>query len=240
MILPITEVITETHDTKTLRFGFSKDKSISFIPGQFVMIAVPTEKNGKQTVVKRSYSVASSPAKDYLDLTVKAMPNGFISKQLQDTEVGQEFDITGPFGHFTFNEKEMQEIVLIGAGSGISPLRCIVQYIQDKELETKATLIYSNKTPDDIIFKKELLEMNDEMQNFSLQLTITRPEEMEKFRQWTGHTGRIDATFLQECIADIKKPYYFLCGPPEFVNAMETLLIELGIDKEKIKKEVYG
>ncbi len=240
MQLTVTEVIQETHDTVTLRFGFSKEKRISFIPGQFVMMAVGTEKEGKPTVVKRSYSVASSPTKDYLDLTIKAMPNGFISKQIQNTKEGEQFEITGPFGHFAFNDKEMPEIVLIGAGSGISPLRCIIQYIQAKHLKTKAALIYSNKTPDDIIFKKELLEMNDEIQNFTLYLTITRPEEMENFRKWTGHTGRIDEAFLKECVSDVKKPFYFLCGPPEFVKSMETLLLELTVPKEKIKKEVYG
>ncbi|MBS3137017.1 oxidoreductase [Candidatus Woesearchaeota archaeon] len=240
MLLTVTEVITETHDTKTLRFGFSKDKRIDFIPGQFIMLAIPTEKDGKKTIVNRSYSVASSPTKDYLDLTIKEVPDGFTSKQLQNTEVGEEFEFSGPYGNFVFNEKKMQKIVLIGSGSGISALHSIIQYIQDKELDTRATLIYSNKTPDDIIYKKELLEMNDDMPNFNLFLTITRPEEMENFRQWTGHTGRIDTAFLQQCVKDIKIPYFFLCGSSDFVKSMQTLLLELKVNKEKIKKEVYG
>lgn len=219
----ITEIIKETYDTKTFRF----EKHIDFKPGQFIMITVPID----DKEIKRSYSISSSPLKPYIDITIKKAHNGFISKKFVDeVKVNDEFQIEGPFGHFTYSEEMANNLLLISAGSGITPLRSILQYALEKNPDAKMTLLYSVKTEKDIIFEDELNELNKK-ENFTFIPTITRDEN------WQNHKGRIDKEFLKE---NINNELFYICGPPGFVNSMSDLLQELGVEKNKIKTERFG
>src|SRR5215470_13260139 len=92
----VTEIIIETADTKTLRF--IRPTEFTFIPGQFVNItlSIPGERR-----VRRAYSIASSPLEETLDLTVRRMADGFVSRILTDeVAVGQRLSLKGPYGRF--------------------------------------------------------------------------------------------------------------------------------------------
>lgn len=234
--MKVSEVITETHDTKTIRFKYSQEQSLDFIPGQFVMIKTPVEHNGQIKPVTRAMSFATPPTiKDHFDLTIKETPGGTLSTHVvRKTKVGDEFEVKGPYGEFTFHDNSTDDVVLIGAGSGITPLMCILRYIADKKLPAKATLLYSNKTPDDIIFHKELASMQEKHHNLRIVLTITRPEGHE----WKGATGRIDKDMLSEHLGTGKTLFY-ICGPILFVEDMVKTLKELGVDSQRIKVEKY-
>ena len=219
---------SETHDTCTLTFEGDRP---DFRPGQFFMIEIMR----KEKIPKRSYSVSSSPTRQgMLELTIKEMPNGFISKLLCDAKVGEEFMLDGPWGHFIFDEDKMHEVVMLSAGSGIAPFRAMCEYIIDKKLSTKVTLAYSNRTREDIICRKDLEAFAAKIPNMKLILALTR-EQCDGF-----YCGRIDAKMVKQVISENKNPFYFICGPPEMVSGTEQLLLSCGVSKEKIKTEKYG
>ncbi|MBR9707053.1 MAG: hypothetical protein GOV15_01320, partial [Candidatus Diapherotrites archaeon] len=126
---------------------------------------------------QRAYSLGSTPTKsETINTMVKEAPNGFMSKYLtRMLKEGDEVIITGPHGHFTYDESMSKNVVLIGAGSGITPLIGIARYCTDKKLDTKVTLLYSNRTTEDLIYEKELAELENENPNFKVVHTITRP-----------------------------------------------------------------
>ena len=234
--MKVSEVITETHDSKTIRFKYEPGQLFEFIPGQFIMLKTLLEHNGQMKTVSRAMSFASPPTrKDYFDLTVKETPGGAISTHVvRKTKPGDEFEVKGPYGEFTFHDNSTDHVVLIGAGSGITPLICIIRNISDKNLPVKATLLYSNKTPNDIIYHKEFLELQKRHHIFNFTFTITRPDGFE----WKGLTGRIDKLLLEKHLGD-EKALYYICGPPVFVEDIQNMLKELGIESQRIKVEKY-
>jgi len=230
--MKVTDVIDETPDTRTIRMDSGE---FDFKPGQFVMINVECEVDGEKKLVKRAYSISSPPTKKgYIDLTVKIYDVGLVSKKLYEMRVGDEFEVSGPYGHFTFDESLHKNIVLIGGGVGVTPLMCMAEYIKDKELDINVDLIYSSKTPNDIIFKERI--MKNGHKKTKVHLTITRPEGHE----WEGITGRINEEMIKNIVKDLRLPYYFLCGPTMMVEETAKLLKNMGINHEKIKLERFG
>ncbi len=228
----VIKVITETPTTKTLVFDISH-VDFDFYPGQYVMLNVPYEGE----VLKRAYSIANPPTrKGLLELTIKRTPNGRASVVLTErVKEGDEFLIKGPYGKFVWIPQMGTNLVLIGAGSGIVPLMCMLRYISDSKLEhVRATLLYSNTHYEEIIYRQELEEL-DRLSNIKVVHTLTRsaPED------WKGYRGRINADMLLKEVDNIPANLYYLCGPPAFVDDMASLLVELGVDKESIKKEKY-
>ena len=234
MIMKVIDVIHERPDTRTIRFECSKD--FSFKPGQFVMVNADIVVNGEKKFVKRAYSISSSPLKKgYIDLTVKTYENGLVSKRLYNIKKFEEMEVTGPYGHFSFDEQIHKNIVLIGAGSGITPLVCMMRYIQDKNLDNiEVDVIYSSKTTDDIIFKEEFFRNKN--RNIRIHLTITRPND----NNWNGLNGRINEDIIKHCIKDIKLPYYYISGPTQMVEDTAKLLKNIGVEENKIKLERFG
>lgn len=227
--MKIVKITQETPDTVTLTL--KGDEKLDFKPGQFIMIEIISE----EKIPKRAYSLSSSPTRnDSLEITVKEMPDGWISKILNEIKEGDELIVTGPYGHFVFDPETMKEIVLFGAGSGIAPFRGFSHFLIDKKLETKVTFVYSSKTEEDIIFHKQLLEFKREIPNLELILCLSR-EKKEGFVE-----GRIEENLVKKIIAKHKDANYFICGPPKMVSGTKELLEKNGVIKEKIKVEVYG
>ncbi|MBI3031993.1 oxidoreductase [Candidatus Woesearchaeota archaeon] len=239
MLMKITQVKQETPDTKTFRFEAVNQERMLFKPGQFAMVHdIEVTKDGEKKKVNRSYSIASSPTKNYIELVIKAEHPGLTSpKWINEVKEGEQYEVKGPFGKFVYTEDMKGDVVLIGAGSGIAPLRSIVYYILEQKLPTAVYLIYSNKTQEDIIMKDEFLSLEEDHNNFELEFTLTREPEHS---DWEGHRGRIDYEFLEDCIGFLEDKLYYLCGPKEFVISMESLLKEHNVPAEKIKKEIYG
>ncbi len=235
MVAPVIEVIEETPTTRTLVFDIS-GYDFDFYPGQYVMLKVPYPPTGEE--LKRAYSIASSPtSKGRLELTVKRMENGKASVILTtQTKAGDRFLIKGPYGRFFWTEDMSEEVVLLGAGSGIVPLMSILRYIKDKNLKhVRATLLVSYTSYDEIIYREELYGLSKEP-NIKVKITLTRswPEN------WDGHTGRINREMLLKEVPQLEGKLYYLCGPPRFVEDMKGMLLSAGVSKESIKTEKYG
>jgi ferredoxin-NADP reductase len=146
----------------------------------------------------------------------------------------QKIKARGPFGRFTLSEAEKH--VMIAGGIGITPFRSIIKFATDTESNAKITLIYSNRTPEDIVFKEDLDLMEHMNENLEVIHTITRPEG----HFWKGITGRVDEHMIEQHIEDVENSIFYVCGPPSMVDAMQIVLKEMGIADERIKMERFG
>lgn len=187
--------------------------------------------------LKRAYSIGSAREDNHVSTIVKEMPGGFMSHYLlKRLHIGDEVLLTGPAGKFTYDMSCNDNVLLIGAGSGITPFLSMLRTIQKYNLSNKVTLLYSNKTPEDIISKLELDDLSA-LPNITVYHTITRAEQSAM--DWRGGTGRIDASLLTKHLNNIDAIY--ICGPLAFGKTMKTILIEeCQIKKEIIHMEAYG
>jgi ferredoxin-NADP reductase len=220
-------IIEETCETKSFRFDLDP---FAFAPGQFVNV---TANVNDKLRLRRAYSVASSPLDADFQLTVKRMEGGQLSTFLCDTAaVGDQFDLRGPYGLFTF-EANVAEAVFIAGGSGIVPFRSMWRYIVQKALDVKVTLLYASKSLPYVIYREELALLPPP--RFNVVHTFTRNDDPA----WAGYSRRIDPDMLREVIRTFEDKCFYVCGPPAMCVCVVSYLLDLGVERHRIKIEKY-
>ncbi|MCH7758858.1 hypothetical protein IID20_00655 [Patescibacteria group bacterium] len=228
----VNQKIQLTHDVVGLNLVPQKGQIFDFKPGQFVMLVI-YNKQGK-VWHQQAFSICSSPSnKDYLQLAVKVY--GKFSQKAGSLKKGDQVGISGPYGVFTFETKEMKEVIFLAGGIGITPFISAIRYAENKNLENKLTLFYSNKTKEDIAFSDELKILAQNIKNFKVNFLLTQkaPE------QWDGEKCRIDQEILKNYCLPFKGKYFFLCGPLGFIETIDTYLRKLGVSQNYIKVEKW-
>ena len=138
--------------------------------------------------------------------------------------------VKGPSGNFVFDEK--RDAVMISGGVGITPLRSMIKYATDRKPGTKITLLYSNRTPDGIAYRRDLENMAKDNGNFRLVNTITGDAP-----GWNGERGRIDANMIGKYASS--GALYYICGPPAMVEAVRNALADAKIDQGSVMAEDF-
>jgi ferredoxin-NADP reductase len=125
------------------------------LPGQHVTVKL-TAQDGYSA--QRSYSIASASAADSLELTVQRVDDGEVSSYLAGiAEPGDQFELRGPIGGwFAWQDDDPRPLLLLAGGSGIVPLMSIIRTHEAVKSRTSVQLIYSARTPDDVIYADEL------------------------------------------------------------------------------------
>lgn len=223
----VKEIIPRTYNVRSFRFP--RPETLSYKPGQFLFVTIKA--NGKE--LSKHFSISSSPTeKMHIEFTKKLSESEF-STALKALKEGDWARIDAPYGKFTF-EGEHERIGLLGGGIGITPLRSICKYCTDMRLNTKATLLYGNRTENDIAFKKELETMQQQNKNLKVVFILN-----EANSEWRGATGIIDAETVKKEIPDYRETVFYTCGPPAMVEAMEKLIESLDLPKTQLNREYF-
>ena len=234
--LRVGRIFQETTDVKTFRLmnPLGGVLPFSYLPGQFLTIAVPM--NGKP--VRRSYTLASSPTQhDYAEITVKHEEEGVVSGFLHGSvKEGDLLECSGPSGSFIFTGRECKCILLIGGGVGITPLMSVLRYLTDRSWAGDMYLLYGCRTPQDIIFRDELDYLQRRHPNLRVLVTVSHPDDPD----WKGPKGRISRQLISESVPDLPSRYVHICGPVPMMEAVKQMLAELGVPRERIKIEAFG
>ncbi len=238
--LKVKEVIRETADAVTIVLKNPLFSRIKYKAGQFLTLLLTV--NGEK--IRRSYSLSSSPLTDeYMAFTVKKVENGKASNFLcSHVKAGDKIDFMEPAGHFVVEPQKntKRHYVLIGAGSGITPLMAMLKTILTGEPHSKVSLIFANRTEQSIIFKSQLdtLQVNypDALQVVHV---LSQPSPL-----WNGFKGRLDKVLLVNIIDKLPKfdkddTNYYLCGPEGMMKAAQEGLTLLKIASSHIYKESF-
>jgi ferredoxin-NADP reductase len=203
---------------------------LNYKAGQFFLI---TLKQGDKELSKH-FSFSSSPTeKDQIEFTKKFTDHEY-SLALRDVKVGDWARIDAPYGQFTF-EGEYPKIALLGGGIGITPFISFCKNATDKGLSSKITLFYGCRTPEDIAFRKEFEDLTQKNKNIKLVFTVNIAP-----LDWKGATGIINGEMIKQQLPDYQENMFYTCGPPPMVEAMEKLVVGLGLPKEKLKRELFS
>jgi len=192
---------------------------------------------------QRSYSIASAPENDALELTVERLEDGEVSSYLCDVlHPGDGLELRGPIGgYFVWNVSIEGPLMLVGGGSGIVPLMSMLRHRACADASARArvpaVLLYSARTAEDLIYKEELGKLADGDDSLEVVFTLTRDAPPE----WRGLRGRVDRSMIEKVSPGVaNRPNVFVCGPTPFTEAVATLLVELGHESSRIRTERFG
>ncbi len=213
-------------------FRFLPQEKRDFLPGQFLEV-IFDERTRENKDLNKYLSMSCSPTKEYIEVTKKLSDSKF-SQRLKNLKIGDEVLLKLPMGSCVFKDEYKKIGFLIG-GIGITPVISIIEYIIDKKLDTDVYLFYSNRTDEEIAFKKELDEWRALNKNIKVFYTVTECEPKDK----TCLFGFIDKRLLKEKACDITERVLFVYGPPQMVETMCNLSLDLECKKENIKTERF-
>jgi len=237
--LKVREVVKETPDTVSIFFE-QPEPFLEYKPGQYLTVILDIQGNE----VRRSYSLCTSPFMDpHPGITVKRVTAGLVSNFLNEQiRPGKTIEIMKPMGNFTcdFHSKNKKHYVMIAGGSGITPVMGILKSVLVNEPNSKITLIYCNRSEEQIIFKNELEHLEDKYAGRLMVIhNLSNPSS-----GWPGLKGRLDATKIKEILGSVNYPdldntQYFVCGPEGLMEIAINTLEKLGVDKKSIIKESF-
>ena len=235
--LRVGSIVTETSGVKTFRLlPLSNDRFLpfTFVPGQFLNVAFWI--GGAR--MNRSYSISSSPTqREYVEITVKREPRGAVSRHVVDLlKVGDQIEVGGPVGKFTFTGTEADSIVLIAAGVGITPMMSVTRYLTERSWAGDIFFIYTCRTPADFIFADHVSALQRLNPKLHVAVTISKPEGTD----WKGSHGRITKEWLTQTVPDLASRRIHLCGPPSMMDSTKAILTELGVPPDRLKTEAFG
>jgi ferredoxin-NADP reductase len=231
--MPIETATMELPDTKTIRLKWPDGHNPDFKTGQFITVYWPDT-----PAYKRAYSLSSCALdRGFYEVTVKR--DGKMGTRIVDwAKAGDKLFVIPPVGKFLPVYEPDKHLVCIAGGSGVTPFRGFAREATRRKLETKITVLYSVRTPADIIFHNEFRELEKENPNFKFHVTCTRvtPEH-----NWKGRAARITSDWVKEITTDLPNTVFYACGPNALVEFAEHLVVhELGVAKEQMKTEKWG
>ncbi len=217
-----------TYDMKEVRFKISDPEGILQRPGQYVQVQAPSPEGP----IFRAYSI-SSPAyeTDVVELVVRQIPDGICSTYIHNLQEGDAVTFTGPYGEFYLNEDPDTEIVCVGGGAGMAPMKNIIYSLYDKQPDRVCWLFFGCRTTQDIFYLEEFKELAEKYPNFNLIYALS--DELAEGEQWDGETGFVHLAVDKHLEANIDRQA-FLCGPPLMIDAVMRVLEDKGLSEEDI------
>ncbi len=206
-----------------------------YLPGQFHFVTFYRNRN--LPVEEHHWTISSSPTeKDYVSSTIKAL--GDFTSTMGETKAGDRAAVHGAFGRFSYVlHPEERDLVFLAGGIGITPLMSMLRYMRDTEDDRSVLLVYANKKENQIVFRKELSEIEaGQHPRLNVVHVLSRPDD-----DWQGETGHVDREKIEKlCGKDPGKKIFYVCGPPPMLKAIIAALGELHIPDRRIRVEIFS
>lgn len=237
--LSIKNIKKEANNAISIAFNVPENlKSIfAFKAGQYVTLKANL--NGKE--LRRDYSLCESPKSGELKIAIKAVQDGtFSSYANYKLRAGDLLEIAAPKGHFIFepNDSKTKNIAAFAAGSGITPILSIIKCALEEEVNSKVILVYGNKSAEDTMFLDELLALQHAYKDrFSIQFVFSQQDKEDSI------FGRIEKSTVNYVMLNkhkhVEVDAFYLCGPEAMIHVVKDVLTSNGIDKDRIRFELF-
>ena len=213
-----------TYDMKGLRFRLDDPPDISHRPGQYVQVQAPSPDGP----VFRAYSI-SSPVYEpnIVELVVRLVPGGIGSTYLHNVQPGDTVNFTGPYGEFWLNEDPSVEIICVGGGCGIAPIRNIIYTVYDRWPDRVCWLFFGCRTTRDVFYLEEFQDFAKKHPN--LHVVYALSDKLGEDEKWDSETGFIHLSVDKHLEPGVRRQA-FLCGPPLMIEAVTRVLQDKGTD----------
>jgi len=216
-VLPLIDNRPESPTARTFRFS-TEGTGFRYLSNQAIRLALPGVDDPWGAV--RAFSLSSSPSESgFLAVTCKISDTPF-KQALARMSPGDTAEVYGPLGHFLLDPA--RPTVFLAGGIGITPFRGMMKYAADTGDSVERRLLYSARTPEELVFRSELDALSRSSPHLRALYTVTRPADSST--AWAGRVGRIDAEWIREVAKPLPSPRYYVAGLPEMVEETVRLL----------------
>jgi ferredoxin-NADP reductase len=228
----VTKTIPEAPGVVSLELSCDTLRSLGevgplYIPGQFITVYLPE----LGTPEGKAYSISSALGEP-LRITVEE--RGQFSRHLCALKPSGSFFASEPGGYF-YSESDTSTLVMLAAGIGVAPFRSVILENLKKNPARRIVLLYSSRTMQNIVFRRELEELAAKHEAFEVHHFITREENLPE-----GVTkGRMSAEAILKAVGDAPDPEFFICGSISFVRDMWKGLKLAGVEEERLYTEAF-
>ncbi|MDH5674704.1 MAG: FAD-dependent oxidoreductase [Myxococcales bacterium] len=218
---------------RELGFRLLDGAPLVYQPGQWLNLHVPVAGQ----LLRRSYSIASAPDEaqpDGFELAVTRVDKGPVSTALHGLEVGAELEVDAPEGFFTRGDYGDEPALMIATGSGLAPVRAMLQAELKRAEGPRLTLLFGCRSEQDILWRDELERFEAEHARFELCITLSRGSA-----EWPGARGHVQRHLPALSAAQAGERAY-ICGLRAMVDEVRRVLKQqLGYDRRRIHSERY-
>ena len=213
----------------TWKFIIKLENNFEYTAGQFIRIKVND--------IIRSYSIASYDSNNNsFELLIVKQEGGKMSKLLFDEiKEGYSLEINGPLGKFILPKDTNRDLFFICTGTGIAPIRSMIQYIHiNKVVHKNIYLIFGTRKMKDLLCYDEMIDLKRSINSFHYIPVLSR-------EKWSGETGYVHKQYINLINnEDLEDPIFYLCGWRDMIKEARNNLKGFGFDSKRIKLEVYG
>ncbi len=235
--------VLETHDTKS--YFFRSEKTLNqYKAGAHINIEFGI--NGE--AVKRTYTLSSSPRNfsstkqtDEFSITIKRVNEGLASNWLfENLKEGGQIKVSQPQGNFVLPYQPAGKILMLSAGSGVTPLMSMLRYLAEAGNRSDIVFLNYSQSPNDIIFHDELEQLSNTHENIDIHFSLERDiDAPSSFSTSSVHKGRISRKQLSSIAPDILEREIYLCGPQTFMKATAEILDKLKFEPSQLHLENF-
>ncbi len=226
----VSKIVSVSSTVKHFVLDYPTDADTHFIAGQFMMVHL--EKDGKPH--KKPYSIASSPSlHKRIELCIKLVEGGYVSTWFFNLKEGDRVHTSLPYGVFTIKEPWQDNLVFVGTGTGVAPLRGMIHYLYEQNCTKTIWLIFGNRYETDVLYENEWRELEKKYKNFHFVPTVSRP------KNWKGQTAYVQDIVKQSFAGKTQGLDFYGCGLVPMCQQLKATLIEMNIPKERIHFEQF-
>lgn len=223
--------INQVNDKVKVLF-FECDRDFKYQAGQFVNLKFE-DPFGEQGEIQRAYSIASVSNGKVFELCVEIIEGGRGSTYIDSLQVDDEVKIKAPFGFCCIKEDNKNDLVMVGTGTGIAPIKAILEELLAKNDERRIDVFFGVRHESDLFYMDELAVLESRLANMNLHVTLSQPQSPD----WSGLSGRV-TTHLEEFDFS-NMPDVYICGGMAMIKDVMKLAQGKGIERKKIHVEIF-
>ncbi|MFA6582478.1 MAG: NADH:ubiquinone reductase (Na(+)-transporting) subunit F, partial [Paludibacter sp.] len=172
----------------------------------------------------------------------KNVKPGICSSYIFNLKPGDKVMVSGPFGEFHPILNSKREMLYIGGGAGMAPLRSHILHLFEtlKITDRKISYWYGARSKNEIFYEQDFRKLEAEFPNFTFNIALSEPQPEDN---WTGPVGFIHNVILNNYLKDLDAPEdieYYMCGPGPMAKAVENMLWDLGVPGEMLMFDDFG
>lgn len=226
----VVELIEERGESWSLNLKPVGHQGLSFQAGQFAWITDESPFIFRENPF--SFSTSSEREDGVFGFTIKEL--GDFTARVKEFKPGDTIYVDGPYGNFSIDEHQCQNLIFIAGGIGAAPVMSMLRTLADRQAKNEITFFFGNPTWESVIYREELETLKGKL-NLNLVHVLERPDE-----DWQGEKGYINVDVLRRNVPeDYRDCTYFLCGPLPMITAVEKALDALAISPMKVHSEQY-